>query len=209
MTFDLSKLSDQAISELLLDYVQGTASEEAKAAIDARLKSDPKLADELAYYKGLQQAVAPTKQTTTPDELGWKRLANAIHQEQLPVADKVAGKVAANDNAPFWKYAAAALAVVAALQTAFLFQSPQSGEEPTYVTASASDETQYGLNIIFQPTATADELTDTLKNVGGEIVAGPSALGLYTVAFDTEAARDAAQDALARETDIIESVSVK
>ena len=201
MTYDLSNLSDQALNELLLDYARGTASEDAKAAIEARAESDPKIAEEIAYLRGLQNAVSPLKQDTAPDELGWKRLSNAINAERAPVA--------ANDNAPFWKYAAAALAVVAALQTAFLFQSPQTSEEPTYVTASASDENVFGLNVIFQPSATADELTSALKNVNGEIIAGPSALGLYTVAFDDEAARDAALTALTRETDIVESVSVK
>jgi anti-sigma-K factor RskA len=201
MTYDLSNLSDQALSELLLDYVRGTAPEDAKAAIDMRAATDQTIADEIAYLQGLKHAISPLKQDAAPDELGWKRLSNAINAERAPMA--------ANDNAPFWKYAAAALAVVAALQTAFLFQSPQSSEEPTYVTASANDETIFGLNVIFQPTATADELTSVLKDVKGEIIAGPSALGLYTIAFDDAAARDAALTVLTRKTDIVESVSAK
>ena len=200
MTFDLSDLSDQSLSELLLDYVQGTASQEAVEAIEARLPVDPKIADEIAYYKGLKTAVSPLKQSAPADELGWKRLSNAIEAERNPVA--------ANDNFPFWKYAAAALAVVAALQTAFLVQSPRTPEEPVFVTASAENEAAFGLTVIFQPNTTANDLTEVLKAVDGEIIAGPSALGLYTVAFETEASRDSALEALAAQPDVIESVTL-
>ena len=200
MTFDLSDLSDQALSELLLDYVQGTASQEAVAAIEMRLPVDPKIADEIAYYQGLKTALSPLKQSSPVDELGWKRLSKAIESERNPVA--------ANDNFQFWKSAAAALAVVAALQTAFLVQSPGTPEEPVFVTASAENETAFGLTVIFQPNTTADDLTQALKAVDGEIIAGPSALGLYTVAFETEASRDSALAALAAQPDVIESVTL-
>ena len=200
MTFDLSNYSDQALSELLLDYVQGKASDEAISAIEARLLIDEKFADELAYYNGLRQAVSPLKQTSDADELGWKRLSNAIEAERIPHA--------ANDNHRFWKYAAAALAIVAALQTAFILQSPGAPESSDFVMASAEDDTAFGLKVIFQPDATSEDLTMALRDLDGQIVAGPSALGLYTVGFLSEASRDAALEALASETDLVESVSL-
>ena len=201
MTIDLSKFSDDALNELVLEYVRGTASDEARIAIDARLVEDQSLADEVAYLKGLHSAVSPLKQDGAADELGWKRLSNAIAAEQAPVA--------ANDNGSFWKYAAAALAVVAALQTAFLVQPAVQDSAETYVTASANDADTPALNVIFQPTATAEDFTRALKEVDGEIIAGPSALGLYTVAFSSETARDEALTSLEAETDLIESVSLK
>ena len=201
MTIDLSKLSADALNELVLDYARGKASDEAKIAIETQLPSDPKLADEVAYLQGLHRAVSPLKQDDAADELGWKRLSNAIAAEQLPVA--------ANDNGRFWKYAAAALAVVAALQTAVLVQPSAQDPTETYVTASANDDTSYALQVIFQSSATADKLTDALKSVDGEIIAGPSALGLYTVSFETAVARDNALATLEANTDLIESVSLK
>ena len=201
MTIDLSKLSDDALNELVLDYARGKAADEAKAAIEARMSSDPKLADEVAYLQGLHRAVSPVQQDVTPDELGWKRLSNAIAAEQAPVA--------ANDNSRFWKYAAAALAVVAALQTTFLVQPSTQAPTETYITASADDATSFALQVIFEPSASAEELTRTLKNVDGEIIAGPSALGLYTVAFQSATERDEALTVLEAETDLIESVNLK
>lgn len=201
MTIDLSKLSDDALSDLVLEYARGTAADDVKAAIEARLPGDPKLADEVAYLQGLHRAVAPLNQDSMADELGWKRLSKAIAAEQAPVA--------ANDNVRVWKYAAAALAVVAALQTAFLIQPSTQAPAETYITASADDNSSFALQVIFQDTATADQLTRSLKNVDGDIIAGPSALGLYTVAFETATARDEALAALEADTDLIESVSLK
>lgn len=201
MTIDLSKLSDDALSELALDYASGRASDEVKIAIEARLPNDPKLADEVAYLQGLHRAVSPLKQDHPTDELGWKRLSNAIAAERAPVA--------ANDNGSIWKYAAAALAVVAALQTAFLIQPSTKAPEQIYVTASSEDENTPAVNVIFQPAATTEALTLALKNIDGEIIAGPSALGLYTVAFETKIARDEALAVLEADTDLVESVSLK
>lgn len=201
MTFDLSKLSDQALSELVLDYVRGTASDEATVAIEARLEIDRELADEVAYLQGLHRAVSPLKKDGMSDELGWRRLSKAIASES--------GRTAANDNAKIWKYAAAAFAVVAAIQTAILIQPSAQNPTETYVTASANDADTHAVNIIFNDATTADDITRVLNAVNGEFVAGPSALGLYTIAFETEAARDDALQALQAETDIIESVSLK
>jgi len=201
MTIDLSKLSEDSLNELVLDYARGRASDDVRTAIESRLSEDQKLADQVAYLQGLHRAVSPLKQESPADELGWKRLSNAIAAEQSPVA--------ANDNSRVWKYAAAALAVVAALQTAFLVQpSPQAPTE-TYVTASANDVDTPAVNVIFRPTAATEELTRVLNEVDGEIIAGPSAIGLYTVSFATETARDDAIAALEAETDLIESVSLK
>mgnify|MGYP001791279808 CR=1 FL=1 len=201
MTIDLSKLSDDALNELVLEYARGTASDDVKSAIEARLPEDPRLADEVAYLQGLHRAVSPLKLERAADALGWKRLSNAIAAEQVPVA--------ANDNTRIWKYAAAALAVVAALQTAVLVQPFTQAPTETYVTASANDAETPAVNVIFRPTATAEELTLALKSVDGEIIAGPSALGLYTVAFATEAARDDALVTLEAQTDLVESISLK
>lgn len=199
MTINFSTLSDDALSELLLDYVQGRASEETIAVLKTRLVTDEKLADELAYYQGLQQAVSAQKQDRVPDEIGWKRLTNAIEAERKPVA--------ANDNGRFWKYAAAALAVVAALQTAVIVQTPATDDDPVYVTASSDDKARFGLNVIFQPDSSTSDMTEVLRALDGDMVAGPSALGLYTVAFETEAARDAALNALSGQTELIENVT--
>ena len=206
MTDDLTKLSEQELSELLLDHVQGRTTSDEGMAIEAAVKDSPKLAEELAYYRGLSGAVKGAGSDNPVDELGWARLSKAIAAEpQIGSAENKA----ANDNQPFWKYAAAALAIVAAVQTAFLVQGPADIDDPVYVTASAESGSEFALNIMFQPDASVQQITERLKSVDGEIFEGPSAIGLYAIRFETEAARDAALAALQDDSAIIDSVSVR
>ena len=206
MTDNITKLSEQELSELLLKHVQGRTTSNESAAIEAAVKESPTLAEELAYYRGLSNAVKETGSGSLFDEIGWARLSKAIAAEPQTSAPE---SKAANDNQPFWKYAAAALAIVAALQTAFLVQSPSDTDDPVYVTASAENGSEFALNIMFQPDASAQQITERLKSVDGEIFEGPSAIGLYAIRFETEAARDRALASLQDDDAIIDRVSVR
>ncbi|GAB5454739.1 MAG: hypothetical protein Hens2KO_09680 [Henriciella sp.] len=206
MTFDPSTLTDEALSALLLDFVHGRVTAAQSEAIAAAISNDPKLAEEVEYYRGLSNAVLPTRQAAKQDELGWTRLSSAIAAE---TNSENGQSPAANDNQPFWKYAAAALAVVAALQTTFLLQGNSSPEDQSYVTASAEDTEAFALDIVFKSGATLDEVTQTLKSVDAEVFYGPSALGLYGIRFDTEEARDVALQTLNSDDNIVETVSLR
>lgn len=206
MTFDPSKLSGDALSEWLLDYVRGRLTAEQVAGVEAAVASDPRLAEEVAYYRGLSNTVSTMPSSAVPDELGWARLQKAIAED---ASHEAAVPPAANDNQPFWKYAAAALAMVAALQTAFLVQSNTGPEEPAYVTASAENAEDYALDIMFRPEATADAITEALRGVEAEIFEGPSALDLYAVRFENEESRDQALNTLKQNSDLIETVTIR
>lgn len=201
MTFDLSTLSADALSELLLDFVKGRASEGQSEAIRLAMKSDDYIAEKVAYYQGLSNALESIKKDATADELGWARLSKAIEQEQAPVA--------ANDNSRIWKYAAAAFAVVAALQTTVLLQGRPVSNEPLYVTASAEAEDPFALNVAFLPSAELADITALLKSVDGKISDGPSAIGLYVIAFASEEARNNALASFQQAGHLIESASLR
>lgn len=206
MTFDPSKLSEDALSDWLLDYARGRLTAEEASKAETMVAGDPKLAEEVAYYRGLASAMSATRAPKTKDEMGWARLSKAIASEPAALSNAPS---AANDNQPFWKFAAAALAMVAVLQTAFLVQSNSAGDEPVYVTASADRANNFALDIVFSADATAQEITQNLRAVDAEVFEGPSAIGLYSVRFETEIARDEALQQLRLEADIVESVTIK
>jgi hypothetical protein len=81
--------------------------------------------------------------------------------------------------------------------------------EPSYATLSGGDETAGGvrLTVIFQPTATAEAIRQTLGAVGGTLVSGPSATGVYVVAVavpDDATRVDAIIDTLRRRPAVIQ-----
>jgi len=198
-------LSDEVKSARLLDYVQGRLTTQEKEAIDTAILNDPKWAEELAYYKGLSNASEPAP-VPAGQEFGWARLSKAIDQETESMADPV---IAANDNNPFWKLAAFAMGLVAIVQAGFLLiGTPASiSEEPIYVPVAQTDHLE--VRIIFTDSATSADISTLLQDIDAEIVAGPSAIGLYDVRFTSEDLRNEGLKELRGATAIIESVTFK
>ena len=188
-------------TSLLIDYVSGRATSAQCTEIEQAISTSPVLAEEVAYYQGLRNVLSQKKVPVPTDELGWARLSKAIAEE--------AGPKAANDNHHFWKYAAAGLGLLVGVQALFLAGNFTSPAEPVYTTASQAQSELPGLHIAFNPQANADEITQTLYALKGDVTGGPSALGLYSVSFETEALRDAALSTLRAKTSIIESATIK
>lgn len=201
MTLNLANLSVDARSALLLDFVKGRTTDEQAAEIRLAARSDKAIAEEIAYYEGLANALHKPETHDITDALGWARLSQAIESEARPIA--------ANDNTRWWKYAAAAFAVIAAFQAALLVQSRPDVDEPIYVAASDATAQTFSLAVAFQSDATLDEITALLRDLDGNITDGPSALGLYIISFSSDASRDQAMTALQEADAIIENVSLR
>ncbi len=80
-------------------------------------------------------------------------------------------------------------------------QVPLSGSQPP--TSAAAD--QVILTVAFNPQATEQAMRELLAASGAQLVAGPSALGLYSVAVPTARAAEAAAQLRAAK-DVVESV---
>lgn len=204
MPNDLEHMTEMEASELLRDCAAGRLSDEVRVGVEAQAARSPALAEELAYYKGLVRAGQEPSGVTSPGELGWARLSRAMDEEAVSAAPPAA----ANDNMQIWKYAAFALGLVATLQAAFMFfpsTASIDGDAPIYTPVlDPSDR----VRVTFVETATEADIRALLLNVDGEIVAGPSAIGLYELDFESMEERDAAMERLSAADSIIESASV-
>ena len=203
MPTSFEHMTDEAASQMLLAYAQNRLNKDDRAKVDAEIATNVTLAEELAYYQGLAKAAAAQKSEASPNELGWARLTKAIDAEQNRVDDAPA---AANDNTGFWRKACAALGLIAVVQGAFLgaaYFSP-SHEESVYETATAST-VAFESKVIFAPNATEADITMLLREVDGEIVNGPSALGAYTVRFNSGDERTAGLERFSNAANIVES----
>lgn len=204
MQSSFENLSGDDKSARLLDYVQGRLSDPEKQEIDAATASDAALAEELAYYQGLASA-ADAPEPSADHEFGWAKLSKSIDAEAAitpPIA------VAANDNFNFWKVATLALGLVAAAQAAFLIGPLKPATtDPIYVPVTQAAELD--LQVIFIDTATSADMNLLLYDLDAEIVAGPSALGLYDIRFTSKSSRDAGLNALRSMPEIVESATPK
>ena len=198
-------LSDEAKSARLLDYVQGRLTAHEQGEIDVAIAGDEKLADELAYYRGLSNAAEPAP-VPAGQEFGWARLAKSIDEDGVNSAKE---SHIANDNHQVWRSVAMALGLIAIVQAGFLFSGPSipNSNEPIYV--PVTETAQFDVRVIFSPPATSADITALLNQIDGEIVAGPSAIGLYDIRFDSESSRDDGLAELRGAETIVENATLK
>lgn len=188
----------RAREELALDlpfHVNGTLDPEAAAEIAAWLATDPAAraeAEALAAIRADMQA----EDLRSPGEFGLARLMRDIDRE---AAAAPAPRPAATAAPRVWLWKlAAAVALAAFLGQTWLGLGRDGGPlnmaGPRYGLAGGGDApgaaaaTAPRLVAAFAPAATEAEIRALLLEAGVEIVAGPSALGLYRLAADDPAA---------------------
>ncbi len=195
---------DDPIDPRVRDYIAGRLSAEDEAALLAEAERSSALKADLRLASSLR-AVSETDVPET--EFGWARLSRAIETETK------AGPV--NDNFPrflrtqrFSALQTAGLAAVAVLiwQIAAVPMQNGSGPEAQFVPVS-EQQVEHVLTVAFTPDAKIDDVTRLLQAISGEIIAGPSALGLYRVRFDDAEASARGAELLNARTDLIESVT--
>ena len=181
-------------SGTLLDFIHARLPEDAMQDISRACAQDPSLAAEVAMMRGVISAQAEAAEAASATEFGWARLARAIDQRQQAGAGQAA--VRRKRFAP-WQVAASAVAAIALWQTlAVPLQSRQDSDGAAYVPASTEDLADLEAKILFREGTTEAEMRDLLQELGASVSAGPSALGFWTITFDTVEDRTAAIAAL-------------
>jgi anti-sigma factor RsiW len=205
----------QAKAEQIPFLLNGTLSASARAELQAAIAAEPALARELELQRKIREAVnqsaAVPHRSTLPQFLN--RLAaesqrevnqsNASNVKGLQRSVTPLSSVVASQSRRGWKIAfAVAASLVQAAMLAPLLNQGSSTLEPL---SGASTSANANLQIVFKPEATERQIRELLRANGVEIVAGPSALGVYQ-ARATDAAKASAQ--LGAATTLIESASV-
>jgi len=194
---DQTRYSD----ETLRDYAKGRLSPSEALALEAAANADPKLAAEIALVRGVVKA-GEADASRASSELGWARLSRAIDAESRKPSSFVPKQFSR------WQVAAvAAIAVAgwgAATAPLLVARNDQPGE--VYATASARPAYAYSAQATFLPTAQESAIREALRSVNAEIVAGPSALGVYVLAFKDKDALGSGVEALRTRANVFESV---
>lgn len=204
MPESFTTLSDEEKSARLLDYVKGRLTEDQRKSVEDAVAADEALATELAYYQGLSNAEDPAEDPTD-HSFAWARLSKAIDDD---IQSNAPPQKAANDNSPVWRIASFALGLVALVQAGLLFSPGQfsGSDEPIYV--PVAEDAGYVVRVIFAEDALVSDISDLFSDLEGQIVDGPSAIGLYDIGFASETAQTTALQTLQEATDLIESATL-
>ena len=153
--------------DLLPFHVNGTLDAAERQRVVAHLAACEACREELALLEALKAGVRAADAGSPPLEMGWQRLARDMRAD----GRRRSGR-------GWLKLALAASLLVVVVQTGLLVQ--RHGAEPGYRPAGVT-ETGVVLQVRFRPQASEAEMRALLQSIGGRIVDGPGALGIYRV----------------------------
>ena len=166
-------LSHGRAFELLPWLVNGTLSGDEREAVEAHARTCIACRRELKEQQRLHAAVKGRRTADVSAEAGFEALSGRL--------DTAASRwrIRYATAAPFAIATAAGIAVLAVLVWFTPLPNIDTKVYSTLATTSASDGVL--LDVVFAENATSAEMQELLDSIGGEIVAGPSNLGRYTV----------------------------
>jgi anti-sigma factor RsiW len=184
--------------ETLRDYVKGRLPAVRALEIETAAGADAALAAEIALVRGIVESGDAAYCRAPPAELGWAKLSRAIDAEagKRPIAPS-----------QFSRWQVAAVALVAVAVTGLVVGlMPRAAEQDGYQTATARPVFPHAALATFNPAAQESAIREALRAVDAEIVAGPSALGVYMLAFKTSEAQTKGIEALRARAGLVETV---
>jgi len=187
--------------ETLRDYVKGRLPAAEATALDTAAAADPRLAAEIALVRGIVKTGEADAGRAPSAELGWARLSRAIDAESRKSSSFVPKQFSR------WQVAAvAAIAVAVWSAVAGPLVSRNAQPDEGYVMASERPAYPFSAQATFVPTVQESAIREALRTVNAEIVEGPSALGVYVLAFKDKDALNSGMEALRARTGVFESV---
>ncbi|WP_420861220.1 hypothetical protein [Algirhabdus cladophorae] len=187
--------------DIILAYLQGSLSPQDVADFEIAIANSPDLAAEVAALRMVKNVMAEPPLDMPQD--GWDRLSKTI-AAQIPAQST--GKPA-NTNRPIrLSLLQAAGIAVAAVIGWQLVQSTLITPQGTGYLPASIEEPAFGLQVTFDADAELGQISEVLMQLDGTIISGPSAIGLYRVAFVDAASRDAAFEVLRARTDLTDEV---
>jgi anti-sigma factor RsiW len=212
--------SNPYTDEIIKSFVAGTLDADSAAQLERAAAANPALAAELALWRAVRQAGEDVSARQQIDELGWSRIARAIADvapQQRRAANDQAADHAPGRVRPFWAQpliapwqAAAALALAlfgwqAAVTPLLVSTDPSAGAE--YALAGADRSASFVLRVAFVEVASEADVRQLLRDIDARIIDGPSAVGLYDLAFEDAKAMAAARAQLAEKRDLVSEIA--
>lgn len=181
-------ISEQECVEILPWYLNGTLSAEEKQAVESQLENSEELREQLFQLQQLRQSM-PEQVNFNNSELGWHRLQKQIRNERQTNSMSSTSKSVLSQSG-LKRYVATAASLVIAVQIGLftITQSPSQddirllGDKGTIIVGHR----QLILQLQFTSGASWQQVQELVRRVNGDIVQGPSALGIVQVRFDMD-----------------------
>ncbi|CUH70173.1 putative anti-sigmaE protein [Thalassovita autumnalis] len=193
------------ISALLPFLANDTLEGAERAEVEAAVAADTALQAELTALQAIRQQMQAEQQAAySPGEVGLARLMRSVEAEAAPadLPEKAPDQPDGIIRPVFWQVAAALLLAWSLGQAIYYGQSGSPDSPAGYQLAGDA-----ALQIAFAPEAPEVEIRGLLLAAGVEIMAGPSALGLYELRLLDGVTLDEARSVLSA-SDLVDSLSL-
>ena len=177
-------------------FVNGTLPASEREAIQTHLAGCEQCREEVHWLATLREQMQ-NDPLPAVNEMGMARLMKAVRQEEKQTATSAPG---------WWRgaLAAAVLVVVAQFGVIAVQWQPDTVYRPLGETVQSPR-----IQVRFAETATEIQIREVLERIEGQIVEGPSALGLYLVSVPDDASVQAAAETLQAAGDVVEQAMVE
>jgi hypothetical protein len=165
--------------------VNGRASEAQQQCVMAHVEICAACRGELQRHRELHSHMRGANEVIAAPNAAWlKLLAQIDAQPQIETVDSVRPAAVRQNSKRRWMIAALWIQgiAIAALLGAFLAAEVQP--PAAYTTLATPQVPVHGaaIRVVFAPDAAVEQINQLLRRVGGEVVAGPSEAGVYTLA---------------------------
>lgn len=170
-------------------YVNGTLDMENTREVERAVSSSPELQAEVDWLKSVQHKMHEEGEQVA-DDIGLERFNALIANEKKGNVTSIMPSQWQQWQRPLMAIAATVMVVQMGVIGTLLQNKPdQSLTTLSGSTAPAADGAML-LQVVFSETATAANIRQSLNQINGEIVAGPGAMGIYTVQVSTKNSAD-------------------
>jgi len=174
------------IIEKIPEYLNGNLSDHDIRAIESAAACDESIRMEIEFMKAIQQQVLSEK-IESPTEWGWARLKQNIERQNIEENENK-GKdelhsvsKTSHTIKPIWKKLAIAASFAFVIQSGYLVQKEVFNK--TDYQLLSTENLENSIQIQFKEGTSEQAMRQLLINTEGNIISGPSALGIYTVDF--------------------------
>jgi len=193
-----TELSHESLNQLIPWYVNGTLSPEELAVVERHLENCAACQSDVEWMREVGSAMTGLASEAPAPEVSFNKVLAAVEQWERSKDHARFGwisnwwKAIWSSSAPFARFALAAqLALIAGLCLAIWFSHREV--QPSFTVLSGSEPSNSGgakLTISFTPETTISQVRQMLTGIGGTIVGGPSANGIYIIQLPTAASKD-------------------
>ena len=191
------ELTHDSISQLIPWYANNTLSREERAALEEHLKSCAACQSELDWLREVSGTVTELVEEAPDVNRALAKTMAAVEDWERSKRPATRSRLASwfasiwNPSVPVarWVFAAQFVLIVAL----GIFSMVPRRSTPGFGTASGPEQAAHRarLTVNFAPDTTVQQMMRTLSSVGGKIVEGPSASGIYFVELPIPAEKEA------------------